>query len=71
MALPFSPAPRSKHLTGVARRTAIASDKCPECEDGELDTGWECVDCGFDAQEEALAIPEMSTAGRSSNDPIN
>lgn len=28
----------------------IADDQCPcvDC-DGDLDTGWECNDCGFDA----------------------
>ena len=30
----------------------IAHDFCPEC-GGELDTGWECNDCGFDAKPEA------------------
>jgi len=33
----------------TARRVLIrVEEKCPEC-GGELDTGWECVDCGFDA----------------------
>lgn len=26
----------------------IAADVCPKC-GGELDTGWECNDCGYDA----------------------
>lgn len=26
-------------------------DQCPEC-GGELDTGWECNRCGFDAKNE-------------------
>jgi hypothetical protein len=30
------------------RVAAAKNDKCPEC-GGELDTGWECNDCGFDA----------------------
>jgi tRNA(Ile2) C34 agmatinyltransferase TiaS len=27
-------------------------DICPEC-GGELDTGWECLRCGYDAQRDA------------------
>jgi len=39
-----------------AVRAQVAKDNlCPEC-GGELDTGWECLDCGFDAQ--WLAYPE-------------
>lgn len=26
----------------------VEDDYCPRCL-GELDTGWECTDCGFDA----------------------
>ena len=26
----------------------VSKDICPKC-GGELDTGWECNDCGFDA----------------------
>ncbi len=26
----------------------VADDRCPKCND-ELDTGWECNQCGFDA----------------------
>lgn len=26
----------------------VAEDVCPKCL-GELDTGWECNDCGYDA----------------------
>ncbi len=37
------------------RETVIADDRCPEC-GGELDTGWECNDCGFDAYPEAMRI---------------
>lgn len=28
----------------------VNKDICPKC-GGELDTGWECNDCGFDAIE--------------------
>jgi len=31
-------------------------EACPEC-GGELDTGWECNRCGFDAQPEMRASP--------------
>ena len=31
----------------------VADDKCPVCP-GELDTGWECNSCGFDARLIAL-----------------
>lgn len=27
----------------------VEQDVCPQC-GGELDTGWECNECGFDAQ---------------------
>lgn len=30
------------------REHCVAREGCPEC-GGELDTGWECNDCGFDA----------------------
>lgn len=31
-------------------------DACPKCL-GELDTGWECNNCGFDAMELASSVP--------------
>ena len=34
------------------RKRLIDDDRCPEC-GGELDTGWECNSCGFDARPEA------------------
>lgn len=27
----------------------VANDKCPKCRGGELDTGFECNFCGYDA----------------------
>lgn len=34
---------------------SVLHDMCPRC-DGELDTGWECNKCGFDAWPIALVI---------------
>jgi hypothetical protein len=34
------------------RRSYARRDVCPEC-GGELDTGWECNDCNYDARDEA------------------
>lgn len=31
------------------RKYWVDQEQCPEC-GGALDTGWECNDCGFDAQ---------------------
>lgn len=36
----------------VKRAHELKNDRCPEC-GGELDTGFECNDCGFDA------VPEI------------
>ena len=36
--------------TEQMRIDMVADDTCPECL-GELDTGWECNKCGFDAYE--------------------
>lgn len=34
----------------AARKYCVdVNEQCPEC-GGGLDTGWECNDCGFDAQ---------------------
>jgi tRNA(Ile2) C34 agmatinyltransferase TiaS len=38
--------------SAAARRSFARRDKCPQC-GGELDTGWECDDCGYDARREA------------------
>ncbi len=40
----------------AVRKEAARDDICPEC-GGELDTGWECNDCGFDASD--LAYSEV------------
>ena len=54
-ALPGGPmydCPYQKVVDLTARRPTLLArrDKCPKCR-GELDTGWECNDCGFDAYE--------------------
>lgn len=44
----------------------VARDQCPKCR-GELDTGWECNDCGFDAQPIAkrpITAEELAKIGR-------
>lgn len=38
------------------RKECAKRDICPEC-GGNLDTGWECNDCGFDARD--IAYPEL------------
>jgi hypothetical protein len=38
--------------TEVFRSELAKEDTCPRCL-GELDTGWECNDCGYDAMKEA------------------
>lgn len=36
------------------RLTLIKRDICPQC-GSDLDTGWECIECEFDAQPELIA----------------
>lgn len=36
----------------ILRRLCAKNDKCPEC-GSELDTGWECISCGYDAINDA------------------
>lgn len=57
-------------LTGLRRRMAIAEDVCPEC-GGPLDTGWECLGCGFDAAKEALDAPQLERSGPADGSPVN
>jgi hypothetical protein len=44
-----------KTSDGEAFRRAMLAmeDRCPQC-GGELDTGWECNDCGYDARSDAI-----------------
>lgn len=40
-------------------RDCVDGDKCPKC-GGELDTGWECNDCGYDAMWAAKLAGEQT-----------
>jgi hypothetical protein len=39
-----------REMSDAAVRTLIEQDICPMCM-GELDTGWECNSCNYDAKE--------------------
>jgi hypothetical protein len=63
--------PFARPLVGsLNRRASIAEDLCPEC-GGPLDTGWECLGCGFDAQPELLAAPELDRRPRGDGEAVN
>jgi len=47
----------------VIRRAAARQDTCPEC-GGELDTGWECNECGYDARDEAYPPEKRESDAR-------
>jgi len=38
-----------RNLSDSAVKILISEDHCPVCL-GELDTGWECNECGYDAK---------------------
>lgn len=38
---------------GKYDKQIVEKDKCPKCT-GDLDTGWECNQCGFDARDIAM-----------------
>ena len=48
---------RRIHITRerAYRINLIAEDICPECR-GELDIGWQCNECGFDARPELANV---------------
>jgi ribosomal protein L37AE/L43A len=48
----------------VLRRALARDDICPEC-GWELDTGWECNECGYDAQNEAYPPDQRARDARS------
>lgn len=37
--------------TAYEEQKLVECGKCPRCVGGELDTGFECISCGFDAQQ--------------------
>lgn len=45
-------------------RALAQDDYCPKCL-GELDTGWECTQCGYDAMPDAARVPPEAKAGES------
>lgn len=49
------------------READIDQDRCPEC-GGELDTGWECNRCGFDAIGERFVDPDKNRNAKGGND---
>lgn len=59
---PLYTAPPSQPDAGATARPSLLArrDRCPKCS-GELDTGWECNDCGFDAQ--TLVPPDAGDRG--------
>lgn len=45
-----------------AHRDVNGLNRCPKC-GGDLDTGWECTVCGYDAQQHVVADePRVLTA---------
>lgn len=55
---------RRIHITRnrAGRINLIAEDICPECR-SELDTGWQCNSCGFDAQPEIANVKLLDRSG--------
>ena len=45
------------------QRNLVREDRCPRCR-GQLDTGWECLDCGYDAEWIALAMSMEPEPGK-------
>ena len=53
----------------AVRKTLVREETCPQC-GGDLDTGWECNDCQFDASTIAYTAweREMDKKWRGAND---
>lgn len=45
----MSRATNPRELSDAAVSILVSENRCPMCL-GELDTGWECNECGYDAQ---------------------
>jgi tRNA(Ile2) C34 agmatinyltransferase TiaS len=45
---------RTRHIATFEQKYAVV-DMCPKC-GGELDTGWECNRCGYDAMPHVVAL---------------
>lgn len=39
---------QTRHMLATFEKKCAAVDMCPKC-GGNLDTGWECTRCGYDA----------------------
>jgi hypothetical protein len=63
---------RRNHITRARadRINLIAEDICPECR-GELDTGWQCNDCGFDCQPEIANVKLLDRKGPQDGESIS
>ncbi len=48
-------------MTDKLSRALACEDYCPRCL-GELDTGWECTQCGYDAIDDAMSVPPEAVA---------
>lgn len=46
-------------LSDAAVFELVKQDMCPACITGELDTGYECNNCGFDAIEISKRMAEL------------
>lgn len=44
----FAAVPMDTQATTQHERDLVAREMCPRCR-GSLDTGFECIDCGYDA----------------------
>ncbi len=53
--------PRYPATDPVLRKELAKRDLCPEC-GGQLDTGWECNACGYDARDLACPLSERMNA---------
>jgi hypothetical protein len=50
----------SEPVSQPLSKALAAGDDCPRCLVGELDTGWECNHCGYDARPLVMPVREPS-----------